>query len=694
MAVIEVEDLRKVYRMGRVEVPVLNGLSLSVEHGEMVSIMGPSGSGKSTLMNIIGCLDAPTSGSYRLEGEEVSRWSDAARAEARRDRIGFVFQTYNLLPRLTALANVELALLYGGGRNARAKSMNALESVGLGPRSGHRPLELSGGEQQRVAIARALVKEPLIILADEPTGALDTRSSGEIVAILQRLNRERGLTVVVVTHEADVARHTRRVVSLRDGLVVSDEPVAAPLQAAPPPARESPPQAQGERSGDAGRPGMTPLALLRTAWASIGGNRLRTTLTLLGIIIGVGAVISLMSIGRGAQAEVTKSIQSLGSNLLMVHPLEDLTLNDALALADPVSAPSIEAVAPEVETSAPVSFRKRWTDAQVRGVTADFALVRNVKVESGEFISPAHVRNGSNVAVLGSQIAMDLFGVRDPLGVTVTVGTGAGQAGPRFFGGRTVTFGAGPSAFGGGTSASSSGVPFTVIGVLEHKDSGFGFAGQDAYLFLAPLTTVASRLSGRRTDTGEVPVTSVNLRARDGRTDEAMQEAEVVLRLRHEITDEDDFAVVNQQALIDAVSDATEGFTLFLGAVAGISLLVGGIGIMNIMLVSVTERTREIGIRKVLGAKRRHILAQFITEAVLISLGGGLLGVGLGIGLSAGVTVLFRDPDLFGPNFMAVVGGDIVALALVVSAGIGLFFGIYPAAQAARMHPIEALRHE
>ncbi len=232
-SLIEVTDLRKTYRLGAMDVPVLNGVSLAVERGEMVSIMGPSGSGKSTLMNIIGCLDAPTSGSYLLEGEEVSRWGDARLAAVRNSKIGFVFQTYNLLPRLSALANVELALQYGDRRNARARSLRALESVGLGHRYKHRPLELSGGEQQRVAIARALVKDPAIMLADEPTGALDSRSSAELMAIIQGLNRDEGLTVALVTHEADVARHTRRIVSLRDGLVVGDGPVAEPLQAQP-----------------------------------------------------------------------------------------------------------------------------------------------------------------------------------------------------------------------------------------------------------------------------------------------------------------------------------------------------------------------------------------------------------------------------------------------------------------------------
>ena len=233
MGIIELQDLRKTYRLGAMSVPVLNGVTLSVERGEMLSIMGPSGSGKSTLMNIIGCLDVPTSGSYRLEGDEVSGWGDAKLAETRNSRIGFVFQAYNLLPRLTAVKNVQLALLYGGGRNARARSLKALDSVGLAHRYSHRPLELSGGEQQRVAIARALVKNPIIVLADEPTGALDSRSSIEIMAILQRLNREEGLTVVLVTHEQDIARHTRRIISVRDGALVSDERVPNPIQAQP-----------------------------------------------------------------------------------------------------------------------------------------------------------------------------------------------------------------------------------------------------------------------------------------------------------------------------------------------------------------------------------------------------------------------------------------------------------------------------
>ena len=400
---------------------------------------------------------------------------------------------------------------------------------------------------------------------------------------------------------------------------------------------------------------MSPIALIETAWLSIGGNRLRTALTLLGIVIGVAAVISLMSIGRGAQEQVTSRIESLGSNLLYVRPSGgELTLEDALALVDPVFAPSVVATAPELSTNGALTYQSTEVFAQVSGVTPEFAAVRNFTVASGEFLSPAHVLSRRNVAVLGSQVAEDLFGRRSPIGAHVAI----------------------------------SGIRFTVIGVLESK--GATAFGSEDNLVLVPLTTAFYRLAGERTAEGAITVSLINVQADGQRIDEAQQEVATLLRLRHEVTDTDDFTVSNQQSVIDTLSEATGTLTTFLGAVAGISLVVGGIGIMNIMLVSVTERTREIGIRKALGARRTDILAQFVTEAVLLSLGGGLLGVGAGVGASR----LLDGVSLAGAELATVFSGDIALLALAVSAAIGLFFGIYPAARAARLHPIEALRHD
>ena len=228
---IEIQDVTKVFQMGNVEVSALRGVSLSVEQGEMLAIMGPSGSGKSTMMNIMGCLDVATFGQYILEGEDVGRLNDNQLAEIRHSKIGFVFQTYNLLPRASALSNVEMPLMYGNGRNRRARAMEALDRVGLANRAQHHPAELSGGEQQRVGIARALVKNPSIMLADEPTGNLDSKSSDEIMAVFQHLNRDEGLTVLMVTHEMDIGQHTNRIVSFRDGLVVTDESIKNPRNA-------------------------------------------------------------------------------------------------------------------------------------------------------------------------------------------------------------------------------------------------------------------------------------------------------------------------------------------------------------------------------------------------------------------------------------------------------------------------------
>ncbi len=414
---------------------------------------------------------------------------------------------------------------------------------------------------------------------------------------------------------------------------------------------------------------MNPLTTFRTALSSLGANKLRSGLTLLGIVIGVAAVISLMAIGRGAQQAITANIAALGTNLLFVRPgsttqggitggqgsATTLTLDDAYALMDTVYAPSVAAVAPELRTSGQVVAGGKNTFTQVVGVTPEYEFVRNTPVASGQFVTWGQVDNRSEVVVLGSRVSETLFGFRDPVGQTVRI----------------------------------NGRQFTVTGVL--KSQGGGVQGLFDDQVLVPITTVYYRLASQRTAQGGVSVQTVNVQVRTSDAmDGAVQEIATVLRLRHRITEADDFTVTSQQATIETLEATTDTFVVFLGAIASISLFVGGIGIMNIMLVSVTERTREIGIRKAMGAKRRDILLQFVSEATLLSLGGGGMGVLLGLALSS----LMDGRSLGGQTFRTAFSGDIAVLALVVSAVIGLFFGIYPAFRAARLHPIQALRYE
>jgi putative ABC transport system permease protein len=398
-----------------------------------------------------------------------------------------------------------------------------------------------------------------------------------------------------------------------------------------------------------------------TAWSSLGANKLRVMLTLLGIIIGVAAVISLMAVGRGAQEVVTSRIEALGTNLLFVREANTgdsdaspLTLDDAYALVDPVFAPSVKGVAPTVSASGIVTALGESTSAGILGITSEYDEVRNVQVATGEFVSPAHVTSRSEVVVLGATVAETLFGQRNPVGSAVRINRRE----------------------------------FTVIGVLAARGGGFG--SPDTQI-LIPLTTAYYRLSGDRTAQGGISVDTINVQVADvSRTESATREISTLLRLRHRNTSEDDFAITNQQDTIETLEETSATFTVFLGAIASISLLVGGIGIMNIMLVSVTERTREIGIRKALGAKRRDLLLQFVAEATLLSLAGGVIGVLAGF--LAGLALDGRN--LAGQQFNTAFNSDIAILAMVVSAAIGLFFGIYPAMRAARLHPIEALRHE
>ena len=403
---------------------------------------------------------------------------------------------------------------------------------------------------------------------------------------------------------------------------------------------------------------MTPFETIKTAISSLGANKLRSGLALLGIVIGVTAVITLMSIGRGTTEQITGIIQGLGTNLLFVQPEGDgaqLTLGDANALVDPIYAPTVLAAAPEIRAFATLSAGRESATAQVVGVTPEYLAARNLTLASGMFIKGPHVDNRDEVIVLGSNVAEQLFQNRDPVGEYVRLNARR----------------------------------FRVVGLLESQGGG-GFGTFDTQV-LIPITTAYYRLSGERTTAGDVAVNLINVQVRDvEEIDRSIEETSGVLRLRHRVTGEDDFTVISQQSTIETLEETTNTLVVFLGVIAGISLLVGGIGIMNIMLVSVTERTREIGIRRAMGAKRRDILFQFVAEAAALSIGGGLLGAGLGFWMSNALDGRTLGTQTFTTSF----GTEFAALALVVSAGIGLFFGIYPAIRASRLHPIDALRYE
>jgi macrolide transport system ATP-binding/permease protein len=659
--VIRIENLTKTYRTGKVEVEALKGVSLTLERGEFVAVMGPSGSGKSTFLNLLGCLDHPTSGTFVLNGTDVSTLRDDELAAIRNRSIGFVFQGFNLLSRTSALHNIELPLVYTGNRKRGKIAHEMLEAVGLPERGTHTPSELSGGEQQRVAIARALVNTPAIILADEPTGNLDSTTSNEIMEIFRSLNRA-GITILMVTHEEDVAAHAKRLVRFRDGRIVSDEPIVKEAPATGGGidiARINGRHAAGNgRRGSVFSPGEV-YENLRTAIRSLWKNRMRAILTALGILIGVGAVIAMVSVGQGASQSVSQRIEGLGSNLLTVIPgsmraeggvrqgfgsVMTLTYADAEAIRDQV--PNVTGVAPEANSRVQLRYlRNTWSTSAV-GTFADYPIVHNWPVASGTFFSDEDNKMKRNVAVIGQDIATNLFGETDPIGQVMKVGP----------------------------------VSFKVIGVLQKRGGG-GFFSQDDTV-LIPLQTAVSRFTGQR----NIRNIAVSVSQKD-LMNPTRDEITAFLRGRHKLADnvDNDFTIMSQEDILATAQSVTGVLTILLASIAGISLVVGGIGIMNIMLVSVTERTREIGIRKALGARRRDILSQFLTEAIILSAIGGLLGWALGALLA---TIVSK----FG--LATSISAGTVLLALGFSVAVGVFFGIYPAQKASRMDPIQALHFE
>ena len=688
--VIELSGLSRRYDLGEISVVALHDVSLSIARGEFVAIMGASGSGKSTLLNLLGCLDQATSGYYRLEGTDVGGLDEPSLAHVRSLKVGFVFQSYNLLSRTTALENVELPLIYSGRpSDGRERAANMLRLIGLGDRSEHYPNQLSGGQQQRVAIARALVNDPAILLADEPTGNLDSKSSLEIIATIRRLNEEQGLTVVLVTHEPDIAAYADRIITLRDGVVLSDvQNQRTQVADSYSQSVRSISDRDSRSENEAMRSGAFAMMMLQTAWTAINRNRLRSALTVLGIMIGVAALIATVTVSREAGQHVRQQIEGLGTNLLIVFPgattssgasggfgsRSTLTVDDAEAISE--NAPSVEFVTYSNRQSAQVVHRDRNWNTTVEGVSARYLAVRDWSVAIGRSFLVQEDLGGARVGILGQTVAKTLFDDADPIGSTIRVG----------------------------------GIPIEVIGVLTPKGrTGFGQDQDD--IVLVPFNTAQDRITGVTAPTSKVSnsnpifnassnplgvgrkiagvVGAIFVKSRSPElSEQAMSEVGQILRRRHRRPQDqsDDFTVRNINDLINVAQSATHALALLLASVAAISLAVGGIGIMNILLVSITERTREIGVRMAIGATRIHILLQFLLEAVALSSVGGSIGIVAGLGVSLVVSAIAGWPISI--SFTAIVIGFLFSVI------IGVFFGYYPALKASRLNVIDALRFE
>jgi len=652
---IVLENVSKTYQMGETTVNALRGVSLRIERGEFVALVGASGSGKSTLLHMIGLLDRPDSGILRIDGHDVASLPDDEISRLRSETIGFVFQQFHLLKRMTAFDNVELPLIYAKGDRPSASPAGLLERVGLGERSHHKPNELSGGQQQRVAIARALVRRPTIVLADEPTGNLDSHSGAEIMALLRELHAE-GLTIILVTHEPSIAAAADRSIRVHDGRIIEDirkpgvelpRPAAAPITAVP--------EVRMSR-----RLHWNLLALnLQQAARGLWANKLRTCLSALGIIIGVAAVIVMLALGHAAEKSVNQQLWKLGSNRLVITPnpqniggvrqargaVSRLTVLEAFGIDGRV--PTVAAVSGNVRGSVQAVFGHNNVYTNLQGSMPGYVTVWSAQPVYGRFFTTEECRERARVAVLGTTVLTGLFGTSDPIGQTIEINH----------------------------------IPFTVIGVLPSKGSDGGDDADDQ--IIVPLQTAMYRVLGKQyVDWIDTSTTN------PGVVDQTVDDLQDLTKEWPHIpgVTDNSYRVFNMVAVEQALSAVTTTLSVMLASVAGISLVVGGIGIMNIMLVSVTERTREIGLRKALGARGRDIQSQFLIESVTLCLGGGFLGIALGWIVT--LIIGYFQGTWMNPTLISVV------LSCGFSVAVGVCFGYWPAVLASRLDPIEALRYE
>jgi macrolide transport system ATP-binding/permease protein len=652
---IDLKHVSKTYIMGSTPVHALKDVSISIEEGDFVAIMGPSGSGKSTLMHILGLLDVPGGGTYALKGETISGYSEDELAALRRKAVGFVFQQFNLLSRTSALDNVALPLLYSERKIDYEHAKELLERVGLGNRLDHHPNEMSGGQQQRVAIARALVNRPMLILADEPTGNLDSKSEVEILNLLTELN-DSGITVIIVTHEEEVGSRAKRVIRMRDGLVQSDERLRPLKSGSAAPAAAKSIEAKSE-SFELAHVGQ----YFEMGFKHLSANKVRTALSMLGILIGVAAVVAMLALGRGAREAVEQQLSSLGSNLLTIRSgagrgaggaraesgtVARLTLEDVDSIRTQIE--NVKAVSASVNGRAQATFENENWNTSVVGAEPSYAHMHNIVPESGRFLNDQENQTRNRVAVVGATVVRELFHGKNPVGEMIKLNK----------------------------------VSFQVIGVIPEKGSG-GFMDQDDKIII-PVNTAMKRLFGKTyVDAIEVEMNSPEA------ADEAQDRLLDLMYKRHNVplsAQNEAFNVMNMAEIQAALSSSTQIITLLLSIIAAISLVVGGVGIMNIMLVSVTERTREIGLRKAIGGARRDILSQFLAEAIMISAIGGSMGIVL-----AWITTVLLA---YFSGWATSISAGSVFVSFLFSASVGVIFGYYPARKASLLQPIEALRYD
>lgn len=663
---IELRGLSRSFSHGDQQVTVLQPLDLTIHAGEMVAIVGTSGSGKSTLMNLLGCLDRPSSGHYFFRGQDTATLDALGLADLRCHHFGFIFQRYHLLPHLDACANVEIPAIYAGQARQprRERAMQLLSRLGLADRMHHQPGQLSGGQQQRVSIARALMNGAEVILADEPTGALDSQSGQEVLAILKELH-QLGHTVILVTHDPAIAAHAERIIELKDGRVIRDsaaQPANLPTHT---PLRELPAD-DIMQSISSEQPELTPdttaarrsnntldrlQEAFRMAWHAMRAHRMRTFLTMLGIIIGITAVVSVVALGQGARQKVIDDINAMGTNTIDIFPgkgwgdenasaIRTLNERDLRVLQE---QPYLSGASPKITSAAQVRWRNKSLSGSLSGVSPTFFSVTGLKLVQGRLFNAQDLSQQAAVAVIEEKSVRSLFGKTDPIGQVVVTGN----------------------------------MPLQIIGVVR-EENRWGGAGNTLSLWI-PYTSMMSRVMTQSY------FSQITLRVRDGVSPPLAEQAVTELLTRRHGSK--DFFTYSSDTILTSVKKTTATMTLLVSAIAVISLIVGGVGVMNIMLVSVVERTREIGIRIAVGARQSDILQQFMIEAVMISLVGGLIGVvlSLGIGVIFGLLVSSMKMQF-----------SLLSLFMAFSSAtlIGVIFGYLPARNAARLDPVDALVRE